>query len=343
MSSPQIQARPRLGKVSLPAQPPRWLAVAAVLTAAVIWSSSYAVTKVALADVPPLTIGALRFVGAAVLLGMIVHARRDRVAPTRRQKARIAAAGLLGITVYFALENVGVELASASDATLIVAFYPVITMIIELVAGRARFSSLRLLGMLLAILGVWVVVSSAPGNDGGGHHLVGDLILLAGGIGWAAFSVVARRDKSGAPVVVVTYYQTLAGAGGFLLLSLFESGTWASPSGATILRLLFLAVFCSVVAFLAYNYGLRVLTAGMAVSLLNIVPVLGLMWAVVLAGEKLGILQAAGGGIVIVGVSVGLVRTRRERAEETDTTTAASSAREEIDAGRNEMRDSRHG
>lgn len=332
MNSLKIRTRRPLGKVSLPAHPPRWLAVAAVLTAAIIWSSSYAVTKVALAEVPPLTIGALRFAGAAVLLGMIVHAQHGRVATTRRQKLQIATAGLLGITVYFALENIGVELASASDATLIVASYPVITMIIELAAGRAHFSPVRFLGMLLAILGVWVVVSSGPGSSSGGHHLVGDLLLLAGGVAWAAYNVIARRSDSGASVVVVTYYQTLAGAGGFVLLALFESDTWAPPSGATILRLGFLAVFCSVVAFLAYNYGLRVLTAGMAVNLLNVVPVLGLVWAVVLAGETINFLQIAGGAIVIVGVSLGLLRTRRERAEDTATIPSDSSNKEVIDA-----------
>lgn len=167
--------------------------------------------------------------------------------------------------------------------------------------------------MLLAILGVWVVVSGGPGNTGGGHHLVGDLILLVGGIAWAAYNVVARRENSGASAVVITYYQTVAGAGGFILLSLFESGAWRAPSEGTVLRLGFLAVFCSVVAFLAYNYGLRVLTASMAVNLLNVVPVLGLVWAVVLAGETLNFLQVAGGAIVIVGVSLGLLRTGRER------------------------------
>lgn len=313
MSPPQLQERFRLSGVSLPAHPPRWLAVSAVLTAAVIWSSSFAVTKVALAEVPPMTIGALRFAGAALLLGVIVHAQRGRITVTTRQKAHIAAAGILGITAYFALENIGVDLASASDATLIVASYPVITLVIELAAGRASFSPVRLLGMLIAILGVWVVVFGGSGNAGGGHHLVGDLILLAGGIAWAAYNVVARRDNSGASAVVITYYQTVAGAGGFILLSLFESGAWRAPSEATVLRLGFLAVFCSVVAFLAYNYGLRVLTASMAVNLLNVVPVLGLVWAVVLAGETLNVLQVAGGAVVIVGVSLGLLRTGRER------------------------------
>lgn len=316
VSSPPAQKASRVGWPALPPHPPRWLAVTAVLIAAVIWSSSYAVTKVALSDVPPLTIGALRFVSAALLLGLIVHAGPNRAPLSVRQKMRIGAAGLLGITVYFALENVGVDLASASDATLIVASYPVITLIIELAAGRARFSAIRLGGMLLAIAGVWVVVTGGPGSEGDGHHLVGDLILLGGGVAWAAYNVVARRDAGGAPAVVVTYYQTLAGAGGFVLLSLLEASAWTVPSGGTVLRLGFLAVFCSVVAFLAYNYGLQVLSASMAVNLLNVVPVLGLVWAVVLAGETLNISQVAGGAIVIAGVSLGLLRTREERAEE---------------------------
>lgn len=316
MSASQVQERSRFGGASLPDHPPRWLAISAILTAALIWSSSFAVTKIVLVDVPPMTVGALRFTSAALLLGMIVHARRGRVAPTTRQKIGIAAAGLLGITAYFALENVGVDLASASDATLIVASYPVITLIIELAAGRAAFAPSRLLGMLLAIMGVWAVVSSGPRGDSAGHHLWGDLCLLAGGVAWAAYNVVAHRDDSGASAVVVTYYQTLAGASGFILLSLLELGAWTIPSGGSVLRLVFLAVFCSIAAFLAYNYGLRTLTASMAVNLLNIVPVLGLVWAVVLAGETLNLRQVAGGGIVIVGVSLGLLRTNRERAKD---------------------------
>jgi drug/metabolite transporter (DMT)-like permease len=216
----------------------------------------------------------------------------------------IGLAGLLGITAYFALENLGVDLASASDAALIVAFYPVVTLVFELVWGTVSFSPIRLAGMILAIGGVWLVVRSGV-PDASEHRLLGDLLLLAGGVVWAAYNVIVRRDDSGLSPIVLTYYQTVAGAGGFILISLTEVDRWSAPSGGAWLRVVFLAVFCSVVAFALYNYALRTLVPSVAVNLLNIVPVAGLMWAVVLAGESLGTLQVIGGAVVIVGVTLG--------------------------------------
>ncbi|WP_370972826.1 DMT family transporter [Amycolatopsis sp. cg9] len=269
--------------------------MAAVLAAALIWSSSFAVTKVALAEVPPMTLGASRFVLAALVLGV---AARRFPRPSTRQRLSIGGAGLLGITAYFALENAGVDLATASDATLIVAAYPIITLALS---GRAALSAVRLVGMLVALAGVWLVVWDQPG----GHHLWGDLLLVAGGFAWAAYNVVARRDGSGASPIVVTYYQTLAGAGGFALLSLTEADRWTVPSGGTLLRIGFLAGFCSVAAFLLYNHGLRGLEPSVAVNLLNVVPVAGLGWAVVLAGESLALSQLLGGAVVLAGVFLG--------------------------------------
>lgn len=294
---------------TLPRQlPSRSFAVAAVTMAALIWSSSFAVTKLALAEIPPMTIGALRFAAAAVILGIIVHLRWGLTLPSPRQRLFIGAAGLLGITAYFAVENVGVDLATASDATLIVASYPLITLTLEILLGRAKFSAIQLLGMLLAVGGVWLIVDSGADSGSGGHRLLGNLILLTGGVIWAAYNLVAQHEKSGASPIVVTYYQTLAGATGFVLLSLFEVDSWSAPSIGVWINVAFLAVFCSVVAFLLYNFGLATLSSSAAVNLLNIVPVAGLFWAVVLAGEELSPVQVLGGAIVILGVSLGMVR-----------------------------------
>jgi drug/metabolite transporter (DMT)-like permease len=283
----------------------RGLSVAAVLAAALIWSSSFAVTKVVLAEVPPMTLGAIRFVVAALVLGVVVHAGGRRL-PAPRQRLSLGFAGLLGITAYFALENAGVDLATASDATLIVAAYPIITLALS---GRAAFSPVRLIGMLVAIAGVWLVVRGQTG--GGEHRLWGDVLLVAGGLAWAVYNLVVRRDGSGASPIVVTYYQTLAGAGGFVLLSLTEVDRWSVPAGGTLLRIGFLAVFCSVAAFLLYNHGLRGLEPSVAVNLLTIVPVAGLGWAVLLAGETLGLAQVLGGAVVLIGVTLG---SRRKEA-----------------------------
>lgn len=283
----------------------RTSAVVAVVVAALIWSTSYAVTKVTLAQIPPLTIGALRFCAAALILAVVVHARRDRRPPTVRQRLVIGAAGLLGIAAYFAAENFGVDLATASDATLIVASYPIITLALEVILRRATLSMIRLTGMLIAVAGVWLVVRGGADRDLG-NRLWGDALLILGGLIWTGYNLVAQRDTSGASPMVVTYYQTLAGALGFLAMSLFETDRWAWPSPTDLGRVLFLAGPCSVAAFGLYNYGLRRLPSSVAVNLLNIVPVAGLVWAALLTGESVGAQQIIGGAIVIAGVVAGL-------------------------------------
>ncbi|HWE89435.1 MAG TPA: DMT family transporter [Pseudonocardiaceae bacterium] len=310
----------------------RAVAVAAILLAAIIWSTSFALTKITLAQLPPMTIGALRFVVAALILGVVVRARGDFAPPTVRQRITIAAAGLLGITLYFALENVGVQWASASDATLIVAAYPVIALALELALRRASFSVIRLAGMVIAIAGVALIVRNGS-QQAGTHRLLGDLVLVAGGLVWAAYNLATQRDRSGASALVVTYYQTIAGAGGFVLLSLFEVRHWALPSGGNLLRLGYLAVLCSVVAFALYNFGLERVPSSVAVNLLNIVPVAGLVWAVVLAGESVGPLQLVGGAIVIIGVAIGLKKQPRTQQLEGDLADGESSGRQVRDRG----------
>ena len=285
-------------------------AICAVVAAALFWSSSYAVTKQVLADVGPLSIGAIRFTIAAGLLAVMVRMRRNPVArPDARQRRMIYLSGLLGITAYFVLENIGVELSTASDASLIVATYPLMTMLLELVVFRTRMPLLRVGGVLLATVGAFLVVRNGA-EVGGSERWLGDVLLLLGGLVWAGYNVLAKYAGRGQDSVNLTYYQTVAGAAGFLLASCLEIGDWRSPGGTAWLLLAYLAVACSVGGFLLYNYGLRRMTSSVAVNILNLVPVFGVLGAVVINGETVRLPQAFGGAIIIAGVALGVVERR---------------------------------
>jgi drug/metabolite transporter (DMT)-like permease len=285
-------------------------AICAVVAAALFWSSSYAVTKQVLADVGPLSIGAIRFTLAAALLGIMVRMRRKPVArPDARQRRMIHLSGLLGITVYFVLENVGVQLSTASDASLIVATYPLMTMLLELVAFRTRMPLLRVGGVLLATVGAFLVVRNGA-EVGGSERWFGDVLLLLGGLVWAGYNVLGKYAGRGQDAMTLTYYQTVAGAAGFLLASLLEAGDWQVPNGTASALLAYLAVACSVGGFLLYNYGLRRMTSSVAVNILNLVPVFGVLGAVVINGETVRLGQALGGAIIIAGVALGVIERR---------------------------------
>ena len=290
----------------------RTRALASVVIAAAVLSSSYTLTKIALRDVPPLTIGLIRFSLAAGLLAVWVHGVRRYPHPAARDLRRLAVGGLLGITLYFAVENIGVQMATATDAALLVAAYPALTALLELIIYRTRASRAGLLGIALAIVGVYFVVGYAPGG-GGPHRRIGDVLLIVSGFVWALYNFATRSVSDRHPAPVVLYYQALAGAAGFLPLALIEHRQWHVPAhpAATIGCLVALTLLCSIAGLGLYAKGLQRLRASTAVNLLNLVPVFGLLIAIIALGEGVTALQLAGGVVVVAGV---MITARRDDA-----------------------------
>jgi drug/metabolite transporter (DMT)-like permease len=287
-------------------------AVFALLGAALIWSTSFVTTKIALADVPPLTLGALRFILAAFLLGLLgLITRRIESAPPK-DIIRLGAGGLLGITAYFALQNVGVQLSSAADATLLVASYPAITMLIESLLLHTRIAPVRFVGVAVTFVGVYLVLQQTTGAGSSGH-LLGDVLLLLTGLVWALYNFVTRDVVQRYSMLTVIFWQTIIGAVAFIPLALLESQSWRVLSTGSLLSVAYMGVFCSIMAFLLYARGLKTLDAGSAVSLMNLVPVFGLVLAAIGLGESINLAQIGGGIIVIAGVALTMrVKSRAE-------------------------------
>nr|WP_280146765.1 DMT family transporter [Priestia megaterium]MDH3169287.1 DMT family transporter [Priestia megaterium] len=107
------------------------LYISASIIAVLLWSTSFVGTKIAYTSFPPLTLGAARFVIAAIILGLILLIKKDKLKPSVKDIGLMSISGVLGTTLYFSLENIGVELTTASNAAIIVASYPAITALME--------------------------------------------------------------------------------------------------------------------------------------------------------------------------------------------------------------------
>ncbi len=291
-------------------KPDRKIGVLSVLGAVVLWSSSYVVTKVGVVDIPPLTFAAIRFVVAAALMGgLALTGRRLKPVPTK-DLLRLALGGLLGITAYFSLQNLGVQRTSAADATLLVASFPVITLLLEILFRKAKVHVMQVAGIALAIAGIYLVIDLTA-TKAAPHRLEGNLLLLATGLAWALYNFATQDVVQRYPTFTVIFWQTLFGMAALLPLALTEVQLWQPLSMTGLLGAVYLGVFCSTAAFLLYGYALKSLTPGLAVNLLNLVPVFGLIFAVIFLHEKVGVVQIFGGLIVIAGVTLS-VRTAPE-------------------------------
>lgn len=132
----------------------------ATLIAVLIWSISFIGTKIAYETFTPITLGALRSIIAAVILFLIKTRTKERKKPRGKDLIYITVSGLLGITFYFIAENIGVRLTSASNAALIVAYFPAITSLFEFFLYHKKPGIYKDVGIALAILGVYILFLS---------------------------------------------------------------------------------------------------------------------------------------------------------------------------------------
>lgn len=272
----------------------------ACISAVILWSGSFITTKLAYETFAPIQLGAGRTLIAALIIWIIRKITNSTEKIRNKDRKRLFLSGLLGITLYFTLENIGVQMTSASNAALIVASFPAITALLEFFLYRSKPSLQKILGIFLAITGVAILTQIKV--DGSNQSFWGNLILLGAGIVWACYNFVTKDITSKYSAMTITSYQMTVGTLCFIPFLLWEDEAWKMPNVISITSLLFLSIGCSVAAFILYNYGLKKLSASASVSLMNLVPVLGIVFSVFLLKEIVTLTQVIGGAVVIIGV-----------------------------------------
>jgi drug/metabolite transporter (DMT)-like permease len=273
----------------------------AVWGTVLFWGLSFVSSKTILnSGVPPMTMVAIRFVIATIILNLLLRRFDPAARLRRRDLLPLAVSGLFGVTIYFFFESRGIRLTSASHASLIIAVIPVVTVIAETILFRTRISLLVGLGIALSVVGV-VFVVDRPGAAGGGS-LVGDLFMFGACISWVVYIVLSKNLHQRLSEIAITAYQSLFGTAFLVPLALLEMHQWVPISLAAGLNLAYLAVFCSALSNFLYVYSLSALGPIAVSPYVNLIPVVGVLGGVVLLGESLVWTQLVGGAVILAGV-----------------------------------------
>jgi drug/metabolite transporter (DMT)-like permease len=284
--------------------PPRPLLpyVKAALAVAV-WGASFVATKVALAELPPMTIVWVRFAVGLLVLGGFVVARGEFRLPQVRDLAYLAMLGFLGITVHQWLQVHGMQTTEATTTAWIVTTIPVFIAVLGVLFLGERLTLFQSLGILVAALGVMVVLGRGDVRSlaWGAGLSVGDMLVFLSAPNWAVFSVLSRRELQRHPparmMFMVMFFGLLfttpwlPAEGGLAVLFRVSAPGWVS--------LAFLGVFCSGLAYVFWYDALRAMPAYHAGSMIYLEPLVAAAVAGVVLGESLT-LAALGGGLLIV-------------------------------------------
>ncbi len=274
----------------------------AISGAILLWSASYVATKIAYAGFGPFTISLVRFVISSSLLLTIWRLAGSGKLPAKPLIKQVASSALLGITLYFVFENLGCKYTTASNCSLLVAAFPALTTLLELLIYRKKLTQLACVGIGTAFVGVALIVVSQGTGGAGENDALGMLMLLCAGVVWAFYSFQMTKITGKVSTFEITVFQCCFGALFFIPLAPVDIAQTALPTPPVIASLAYLTLGCSVVAYFLYNWGLQKVSASTAVVLLNLEPVFGIVWSALILGEQLSMLQILGGAVVILGV-----------------------------------------
>lgn len=296
---------------------PRWQLLLAFAAVYLIWGSTYLAIRFAIESLPPLTMAGARFATAGAILYAWARAR-GVPAPGAAQWGPAAVVGALLLLG----GNGGVVTAQqrvpSGIAALLIATVALWMALLEWLRGESKRPTLRVaLGLVCGMAGVGLLVGGRGNAATRSVDPVGAGILVLAAFSWALGSLHSRRANLPRSPILATSMQMLTG-GALLMLAGLVRGEWAAfdPSAVSqrsVVALVYLLVFGSLIGFTSYMWLLHHTTAARAATYAFVNPLVAVFLGWVIADETLTPRMLVAAGVIIAGVVL-IVTSRVARA-----------------------------
>lgn len=276
--------------------------ILAILTSA-IWGTTFISSKLLLQEgLSPAAIMILRFVLAYVL--MLPFVRGKWFCRSLKDELLMVLLGISGGSLYFLLENTALVYTQASNVAIIIAATPLLTMLTVNLLDRGKGASKRLYGYsLMSLAGVALVILN--GNFVLKLNPIGDLLTFGAVVTWVIYSIIIAKVQERYSSWMITRKIFFYGVVTLLPYFLIEPWdvTWEMMSRPMVWgNIAYLGVLASLGCYMTWNIVIKRLGAVDATNYLYINPIVAMITANLLLGERITPLAIAGTALILVGV-----------------------------------------
>jgi drug/metabolite transporter (DMT)-like permease len=251
-----------------------------------VWGWTFVLVKDALQHYPTLPFLQIRFILA--FLVMVVLVRR---LPTRRETKVGVIAGAV-LAAGYLTQTVGLTITSPGNSGLITGLFVVFTPLIDRIFG-VKLHWWTLVAVAVA-LGGTVMLVGGPSGFG-----LGDALTVVCAFLFALHIVLLSRWSPGLRSAPLAMLQMGTSA---LIFSAGGSAALQAPGAGAWVAIVITGVFASALAFYIQTWAQQHLSASRTALILTTEPAWALVAAVVLAGQRFGVLQAAGAALVLAAI-----------------------------------------
>jgi drug/metabolite transporter (DMT)-like permease len=282
-----------------------WLAELSLVAMSLIWGVNYSVAKFGTTLVAPLAYNASRIVLAAVALLVIARVAGGS-APTRRDAVALFLLGILGNGVYQVFFIEGLARTRAGEAALVIGASPALIALLSWMRGIERLNTRATIGIAMSMFGVGLIVlgRATSGESAPDGSLLGDLLVLAGSLAWAIYTVLLMPYLSRVTGWWVSAWTMVGGAivlaavGGLDVMRTDWSALPAVAWGA----IAYSSLGALVIAYMFWYYGVKKLGPTRTALYGNLQPLIALLVAWLTLGERPTIWQWTGASAIVSGV-----------------------------------------
>ncbi len=294
------------------------LAIASAACYGIAWVAS----KDSLNHIPPTLLITIQSFASVFCLSLLVH-QKGLTLPRPSQLLSLGSIGILEPGLSYILSIQGLMLTTASNASLIGALEPIVTIFLACLLLREGFDRSKAMIAILSIVGVCLISAPASGGPILAATISGDCLVLIGVFFAALYAIVSQQSMALSrnlnPLIVALAQQSIA------LLFFIALTIGAASLNIEPLRLDLIAPMDWLVAivtgllghclaFWLYLKALRYLSASDCSLYLSLIPVFGMSGALFFLGEQLSWIQGMG-GLVVVGAIGTLALTQSESQE----------------------------
>jgi drug/metabolite transporter (DMT)-like permease len=271
--------------------------------ATLTWATNMALGRWLRADIGPLTLAASRFLIASLIYALLL--RRRPVEERRLGKDRWLVLGmaLSGVTLFAPMLYLGLRYTTTANATLINGLGPLITGLLATQLIHEPMSRRQVVGAMAGLVGIVILLSGGSLAFWQGASVnIGDLIILGAIALWALYSVLGRRVMRHRSALSATAFSAFLGLPPLLLAAVWElQQIPVHLRPELIAAILYIGIAPTVIGFLAWNAGVRRLSASGAMVFYNTLPLYGALLGTLVLGESLSPAYLVSGALIIGG------------------------------------------
>jgi drug/metabolite transporter (DMT)-like permease len=282
----------------------RWVLLAAVV---VLWGSSFALMKIAVATVAPLWVMAVRLIISALILAAVLLLTRRRLPGDAKSWLAFAVIAVLGNVIPFFLISWGVQHIASGLSGILMAVMPLgVVALAHFFVADEPLSLRKLAGFVLGFAGVAVVIGLERLTKVGTHGMAlwGEIAVTAAALCYAVSSIVSRRAIASGPLEMASAALLIAGASGLALAVVFEPAGMAEVSAGSAAALLVLGIFPTAIATVLFLMLIQTAGASFAAQINYLIPVYAVIAGAFFLGERLETSAFLGLGLILAGIAL---------------------------------------